>query len=237
MDQERIATNAPSPKRVGSQEIGTTIASSKGMIDREGKLKRNAQGDALKNNNGSATPHYRQVKREIQQFGTVLHLPTLQLPEENRREICAGLNLVLANTMVMRDLYKKSHWQTSGATFYSLHLLFDKHYSEQLELVDTIAERIQILGGLSVALAQDVAELATIERAPLGREEPPAQLSRLLEAHATLIEQTRKLARRASVLEDDGSNDVLVSDVLRTNEMEVWFLSEHLVDVPLVDAD
>src|SRR5689334_18028594 len=151
--------------------------------------------------------------------------------------MCDGLNRVLANSMFLRDLYKKSHWQTSGATFYSLHLLFDKHYSEQLELIDTIAERIQILGGVSVSLAQDVAEMATIERGVVGREEPPAQVSRLLDAHATIIEQVRKLARRASALEDDGTNDVLVSDVLRTNEMEVWFLSEHLVDVPLVNAD
>lgn len=191
----------------------------------------------MSNHKGTATPHYHQVRREIQEFGTVLHLPQLQLPEVNRREICAGLNQVLADTMVLRDLYKKSHWQTSGATFYSLHLLFDKHYSEQLELIDTIAERVQILGGVSVALAQDVAELATIERAPSGREEPPAQVSRLLDAHQTVIEQTRKLARRASTLDDDGTNDILISNVLRTNEMQVWFLSELLVDVPLVNAD
>jgi starvation-inducible DNA-binding protein len=191
----------------------------------------------VKAHNRTATPHFHQVRRTIQEFGTVTHLPTLQLPEEIRREICAGLNRVLANSMFLRDLYKKSHWQTSGATFYSLHLLFDKHYTEQLELIDILAERIQILGGVSIALAPDVAEMTTIDRPSRGREEPPALISRLLDAHAELIAQTRQLARRASLLEDDGSNDVLVSSVLRTNEMQVWFLSEHLVDVPLVDAD
>jgi starvation-inducible DNA-binding protein len=191
----------------------------------------------MKNHNGTATPHFHQERRTIQEFGTVTHLPTLQLPEENRREICDGLNRVLANSMFLRDLYKKSHWQTSGATFYSLHLLFDKHYTEQLEIIDTVAERIQILGGVSIALAPDVAEMTTISRPARGREEPPALISRLLEAHAELIAQTRQLARRAMLLEDDGTNDVLVSDVLRSNEMQVWFLSEHLVDVPLVDAD
>ena len=191
----------------------------------------------MKSQNGTATPHFHQQRRTIQEFGTVTHLPTLQLPEEKRREICDGLNRVLANTMVLRDMYKKSHWQTSGATFYSLHLLFDKHYTEQLDLVDLLAERIQILGGVSIALAQDVAETTTIDRSPRGREEPPALISRLLEAHGEVIAQTRELARRATVLEDDGTNDVLISSVLRTNEMQVWFLSEHLVDVPLVDAD
>jgi starvation-inducible DNA-binding protein len=139
--------------------------------------------------------------------------------------------------MFLRDLYKKSHWQTSGATFYSLHLLFDKHYSEQVELIDTVAERIQILGGVSIALAPDVAEMTTIARPSRGREEPPALISRLLDAHGELIAQTRQLVRRSALLEDDGTNDVLVSAVLRTNEMQVWFLSEHLVNVPLVDAD
>src|SRR3954471_19524164 len=154
----------------------------------------------MKNNAATATPHFHQVRRTIQEFGTVTHLPTLQLPEENRREICAGLNRVLANAMILRDLYKKSHWQTSGATFYSLHLLFDKHYTEQLELIDTLAERIQILGGVSIAMAQDVAEMATIDRPSRGREEPPTLISRLLEAHGEVIAQTRELARRATVL-------------------------------------
>jgi starvation-inducible DNA-binding protein len=112
----------------------------------------------VKNHNPTATPHFHQLRRTIQEFGTVTHLPTLQLPEENQREICDGLNRLLANAMFLRDLYKKSHWHISGATFYSLHLLFDKHYTEQLELIDTIAERIQILVGVSVALAADVAK-------------------------------------------------------------------------------
>lgn len=138
--------------------------------------------------------------------------------------------------MTLRDLYKKSHWQVAGPTFYQLHLLYDKHYDEQVELVDAIAERIQLLGGVSIAMAPDVAETTQIERAPRGREEVPVQLSRLLDAHQIIIRQTRKLARRASELEDDGTNDLLVSEVLRTNELQVWFLSEHLVNVPLIEA-
>jgi starvation-inducible DNA-binding protein len=124
----------------------------------------------------------------------------------------------------------------AGPTFYQLHLLYDKHYDEQVELVDSIAERIQLLGGVSIAMAPDVAETAQIERPPRGREEVPVQLSRLLDAHQIIIRQTRKLARRASELGDDGTNDLLVSEVLRTNELQVWFLSEHLVNMPLIEA-
>lgn len=184
----------------------------------------------------SAQPYFHQTAREIQPYGTVNHLLPLGLEEPVRLEMTEQLNLLLADTMSLRDLYKKSHWQVAGATFYQLHLLFDKHYGEQAELVDAIAERVQLLGGVSIAMATDVAETTRISRPPRGREEVPAQLSRLLDAHQVIILETRKLARRASQIGDDGSNDFLVSEVLRTNELQVWFLSEHLVMVPLVEA-
>ena len=184
----------------------------------------------------SAQPRLHQHAREIQAYGTVNHLLPLDLEEPVRLEMTAQLNQVLADTMTLRDLYKKSHWQVAGPTFYQLHLLYDKHYDEQNELVDAIAERIQLLGGISIAMAADVAETTQIERPPRGREEVPVQLSRLLDAHQIIIRDARVLARRASTLADDGTNDLVVSDVLRTNELQVWFLSEHLVNVPLVKA-
>jgi starvation-inducible DNA-binding protein len=161
----------------------------------------------------------------------------LELEEPVRLEMTEHLNQLLADTMTLRDLYKKSHWQVAGPTFYQLHLLFDKHYEEQNELVDSIAERIQLLGGVSIAMAADVAETTQIERPPRGREEVPVQLSRLLDAHQVIIRDSRELARRASTLGDDGTNDLVVSEVLRTNELQVWFVSEHLVNVPLVKAE
>jgi len=185
----------------------------------------------------SAQPRLNQRAAEIQAYGTVNYILPLELEEPVRLEITAQLNQVLADTMTLRDLYKKSHWQTAGPTFYQLHLLFDKHFGEQAELVDSIAERIQLLGGVSIAMAPDVAETTQIERPPRGREEVPVQISRLLNAHQVIIRETRKMARRASELGDDGSNDLLVSEVLRTNELQVWFLSEHLVNVPLVEAE
>ncbi|MGZ4789881.1 MAG: Dps family protein [Terriglobales bacterium] len=194
------------------------------------------QNNANTTANINAQPRLHQRAREIQAYGTVNHLLPLELEEPVRLEMTAQLNQLLADTMTIRDLYKKSHWQVAGPTFYQLHLLFDKHYDEQVELVDSIAERIQLLGGVSIAMAADVAESTQIERPPRGREEVPVQLSRLLDAHQIIIREIRKLVRRASELGDDGTNDLLVSDVLRTNELQVWFLSEHLVNVPLIKA-
>src|SRR5256884_1303384 len=169
-----------------------------------------------------AQPRFHQRAREIQEYGTVNYAFPLELEEPVRLEITEQLNQLLADTMTLRDLYKKSHWQVAGPTFYQLHLLFDKHFDEQVELVDTIAERVQILGGVSIAMAHDVAETTQIERPPKGREEVPVQISRLLDAHQVIIEEVRQMARRASQLGDDGTNDMLVSDVLRSNEMQVW---------------
>ena len=184
----------------------------------------------------SAQPRLHQHAAEIQSYGTVSHALPLELEEPVRLEMTAQLNQLLADTMTIRDLYKKSHWQVAGPTFYQLHLLFDKHYDQQVELVDSIAERVQLLGGVSIAMAPDVAEITQIERPPRGREEVPVELSRLLDAHQIIIREARTLARRASTLGDDGTNDLVVSEVLRTNELQVWFLSEHLVSVPLVEA-
>jgi starvation-inducible DNA-binding protein len=181
----------------------------------------------------TAQPRFHQRSAEIQAFGTVNLLP-IDLEEAVRLEMTAQLNQVLADTMTIRDLYKKCHWQVAGPTFYQLHLLFDKHYDEQVELVDAVAERIQMLGGVSIAMSADVAEMTKIGRPPRGREEVAVQLSRLLDAHQVVIREVRVMARKASEIGDDGTNDLLVSQVLRTNEMQVWFLSEHLVDVPLV---
>ena len=184
----------------------------------------------------NAQPRLHQRAREIQAYGTVNHALPLELEEPVRLEMTEQLNQLLADSMTLRDLYKKSHWQVAGPTFYQLHLLFDKHFAEQVELVDSIAERIQLLGGISIAMAPDVAETTQIERPPRGREEVPVQLSRLLDAHQLIIGEVREMAHRASELQDDGTNDLLISDVLRTNELQVWFLSEHLVNMPLVRA-
>jgi len=181
-------------------------------------------------------PRLHQRAPEIQEYGTVTHALPLELEEPVRLEMTEQLNQLLADTMTLRDLYKKSHWQVAGPTFYQLHLLFDKHFNEQAELVDAIAERIQLLGGLAIAMAHDVAETTQIERPPKGREEVPVQLSRLLDAHQIIIRQCRELAKRAVALGDDGTNDLAVSDVLRTNELQAWFTSEHLVNMPLVEA-
>ncbi|AIZ65198.1 DNA polymerase [Hymenobacter sp. DG25B] len=172
----------------------------------------------------------------LQKYGTVSQRLPIGLAESVRQQSVTMLNQLLADTMTLRDLYKKHHWQVVGPTFYQLHLLYDKHYEEQSVMVDTIAERIQILGGVAIAMAPDVAELTSIPRPPKDREEAPIQVSRLLEAHQIMLKNCHDFAKKADESGDDGTNDLVVSDVMRTNEMQVWFISEHVVDTPLAQS-
>jgi starvation-inducible DNA-binding protein len=182
-----------------------------------------------------ARPLTQQHAHEIQPFGHIVKLP-IALSENACRKSVENLNQLIADTMSLRDLYKKHHWQVAGPTFMQLHLLFDKHYEQQDELVDALAERIQLLGGVSIAMAADVAETTIVPRPPRGREEVPVQIGRLLHAHEIVLKEARTMARQAAENGDDGTNDLIVSDVIRTNELQVWFVAEHLVDVPLVQA-
>jgi starvation-inducible DNA-binding protein len=183
-----------------------------------------------------ARPIVQQQAHEIQPWGHMVRMP-IALAESACKESVENLNQLLADSITLRDLYKKHHWQVSGPTFYQLHLLFDKHYAEQATLIDAIAERIQLLGGISIAMAADVAETTLIPRPPKGREEVPVQISRLLHAHEIILKEARAMARLAAQRDDDGTNDLIVSEVIRTNELQVWFIAEHVVDTPVVRAE
>lgn len=201
-------------------------------------LKHSMEDIMAKNTDGNVTnsqPLLHQHGVEIQKFGSLRDLP-IGLDVEARGESCEALNQILADTDILYSLYKKSHWNMRGHTFYQLHLLLDKHADEQLALIDTMAERIQTLGGIAVGDPRHVAEITKINRPPNGAEEVPVMLSRLLEAHETIIKEVREALKLTDENDDGGTNDLLMSEVLRTNELQVWFLVEHLVPTPLVEA-
>lgn len=183
----------------------------------------------------AAQPLLHQRGAEIQHFGTVKQLP-IALSHDARMYACQRLNRLLADTQMLYGLYKKHHWLMRGATFHQLHLLLDQHATAQLAVVDALAERVQSLGGVAVGDPRHAAEITSIPRPPNGVEEVPAMLSRLLEAHETILGDARDAARKVAEQGDDGSNDMIVSEVIRTGETQAWFLAEHLVDTPLTQV-
>jgi starvation-inducible DNA-binding protein len=190
--------------------------------------------DGAKRRGQSPEPRLAPLGEEIQRFGALRLLP-IALPAEARVVSCQILNEILADTMILYALYKKHHWLVAGPTFYQLHLLFDKHAEEQLVVVDLLAERVQSLGGIAVGDPRHAAELTTIDRPPNGAEDVPAMIHRLLDAHETVIEKVRKGIEKTEKSGDWGSNDILMSDVLRRHELQVWFVAEHVVDIQVVE--
>ena len=185
-------------------------------------------------NGANVAPHWHAQAKEIQKYGSVIEDMPHPLSAPVRTDMVARLNQLLADSITLRDMYKKHHWQVSGPTFYQLHLLFDKHFDEQVEMVDTIAERIQIIGGVTIAMAPDIAETTRIQRPPRGREEVPVQISRLLEAHKLIIESCLEISEAADKAGDQGTNDLVISEILRPNELQSWFIGQHLVEMPLI---
>ena len=200
--------------------------------------KGSARRGAATSSNGrrrSPEPRLAPLGNEIQRFGT-LRLAPIALESTARSESCRLLNIILADSMVLYALYKKHHWLVAGPTFYQLHLLFDKHAEEQNEIVDLLAERVQSLGGVAVGDPRHAAELTTIDRPPNGSEDVPAMIHRLLDAHEAIIEKVRDAIDRTEKSGDWGSNDLLMGDVLRRNELQTWFVASHVVDLPLVEG-
>jgi starvation-inducible DNA-binding protein len=123
----------------------------------------------------------------------------------------------------------------AGPTFYQLHLLFDKHAEEQSALIDLLAERVQSLGGIAVGDPRHAAELTSVARPPDGAEDVPSMIHRLLDAHEIIVEKVRAAIEKTDKSKDWGTNDLLMGDVLRRHELQVWFVAEHSVDVPLIE--
>lgn len=183
----------------------------------------------------SPEPKLASLGKEIQSYGSLRYLP-IALSKAARGESCQLLNEILSDSMVLYAVYKKHHWLVAGPTFYQLHLLFDKHAGEQTEIIDLLAERVQSLGGIAVGDPRHAAELTTIDRPPNGAEDVAAMIHRLLDAHETIIEKVRKAIDKTEKSSDWGTNDLLMGDVLRRHELQVWFVAEHVVDVPLIEG-
>jgi starvation-inducible DNA-binding protein len=191
--------------------------------------------DKAKSSKPEAEPILQQRSYIIQQFNQQHYVP-LGLPEDTLKQSISALNQLLADSITMYYLYKKHHWQVAGPTFYQLHLLLDKHAEEIEATIDLLAERIQSLGGVALAMPFDVAERTKLERPPIGEEDVPAMLARTANAHSQIIKELREAIDLTEQNKDAGTNDLLVSDVLRVHELQLWFITQHLVDTPLLQS-
>jgi hypothetical protein len=85
-------------------------------------------------------PNLHQVSHETQKYGEIIRMPN-GLSEAVCKKSVALLNQCLADTITLRDMYKKHHWQVVGPTFNQLHLMYDQHYEGQVLLVEVLIEK------------------------------------------------------------------------------------------------
>lgn len=148
----------------------------------------------------------------------------LALDPDAVKKNARNLQVILANTIYMYQLYKKYHWHVTGKDFYQYHLLFDKHAGEQPALIDGIAERMRTLGLDVAAMPMDVSADATLSEKEAAGHDPQAMVRNLLNAHEEYLKHVREAVAVTEDAGDDGTNDLLVSDVMRVHELQTWFI-------------
>lgn len=136
----------------------------------------------------------------------------------------AILQAILANTIFMYSLYKKYHWHVIGKDFYEYHLLFDKHAKQQLPLIDTLAERLRTLGDVAPGMPQEVAKNTTLTEPRGTTQDPVKMIDNLLTIHEAYIQEVRGAIDITNASGDEGTSDLLVSDILRVHELQTWFI-------------
>lgn len=142
--------------------------------------------------------------------------------------VAPPLMVVLANSLYMYSLYKKYHWHVAGQDFYQYHRLFDKHAAAQLPIIDAVAERLRTIGGHADAMPADVVRLCTLKELDGVGHKPEDMVACLLHCHELYIRELRKAIDAADESDDEATEDLLVSDVLRPHELQVWFLRSSL---------
>ena len=157
----------------------------------------------------------------------------------NRRAMRAlssqELNGLLADSMMLYDHYRKYQWLVTDDAGDLLSIVLDEHATDQCELIDLIAERVQCLGDVATAPLQ-VAGLTVIARPPNGAEDDiPAMLARLLEAHGLVISRTRDAITAITTNHDDATTDLL-QEMLRRHELQAWTVAQKLADSDAICA-
>lgn len=152
----------------------------------------------------------------------------LALNAEAVKKNHGNLQVILANTIYMYQLYKKYHWHVTGKDFYQYHLLFDKHAEQQPALIDLLAERMRTLGLNVAAMPMDVSADATLTEKEEAGHDAQAMVRNLLAAHEGYIKIVRTAIKVTEETNDAGTNDILVSNVLRVHELQTWFIRSSL---------
>lgn len=154
------------------------------------------------------------------------HSVDIAIEEGARQKITHDLSRVLADTYTLYLKTQNFHWNVTGPTFRSLHLLFEEQYKELADALDEIAERIRMLGAPAPGSFAQFAQLTSIDEEK-GQPEANEMVRQLVHDNETVIRVAREAIPAAEEAEDSGTADLL-TDRLRAHEKAAWMLRSVL---------
>jgi len=155
----------------------------------------------------------------------LIYQPNIGLASDVRVPVVDMLNISLANESVLSQKTRSAHWNGSGPGFLELHIFFETQYKQLNEIVDKIAERTRMLGGIALGSFQEFLDHTQIKNQP---DNIPDVLH-LLADHETIIRNLREDIRKCSEdYEDDATVDLLVG-VMSLHEKMAWMLRSYIV--------
>jgi starvation-inducible DNA-binding protein len=145
----------------------------------------------------------------------------------NLRHTITVLEELLTQSICLRDLYRKARWQTADIRYRRLHQMFDRHYKEQLQLVDVLMDRIRVLGGGRQIFARNFLQETRFARALRGNKAAGHLLNELLDAHESLLNTGRP--NRSSV-NAQWAHDFVLGQVVLINDAQSSSIGDELAD-------
>ncbi len=153
--------------------------------------------------------------------------PNIGIAEEHSAEICKMLNVLLADEFSLYARTRNAHWNVTGPAFSVLHKFFEDQYTQLAEMLDNVAERARMLGGIAEGTL-DAVTTATRLGAPKNEPGAMKMVLGLLNDHETIIRAVREdLSKVDGEYKDAGTADFLTG-IMEAHEKMAWMLRAHL---------
>jgi len=150
------------------------------------------------------------------------------ISEENLSKVTQILNHILADEFLLYTKTRNAHWNVEGIDFHAKHLFFESQYNELDEIMDSVAERIRVLGHYAPATLKIFLELTHLSEQSRSKNDSAGFTRELLADHESIIIYLREqINPLATELKDAGTSDYLTS-LMETHEKMAWMLRSHL---------
>ena len=150
------------------------------------------------------------------------------ISDENRAAVSAQLAKLLADEFVLYTKTRNAHWNVEGPDFHSMHLFFESQYEELDEIMDSVAERMRMIGHYAPATLKSFVQLTHLGELTERSNDSLGFIRELVEDHSSIVQFIRgNINPFASDYGDAGTSD-FITGLMETHEKMVWFLRSHI---------